>query len=190
MLKNRVFLGFWLVFLALLCWDLHAGLRDLYLHFFHVLPLGTDSEILLEIKLPRILLALLAGAILSGSGAIMQNIFHNPLIDPYLLGVSAGASLGCGISFGLFGGKGLFFFALSGALGTSFLILLFARFLRDSAISLVLVGVIKRISKRYHGLNQICKIFERFRDLFGFSRRDFKRISKRYHGLNQIFHHP
>lgn len=54
----------------------------------------SNSFILLHIRLPRVLLAGLVGATLSLCGVIMQGIFQNPLADPYLLGVSSGATAG------------------------------------------------------------------------------------------------
>jgi iron complex transport system permease protein len=50
--------------------------------------------ILLEIRLPRTALIALVGAALAGSGAAYQGLFRNPLADPYLIGVAAGAGLG------------------------------------------------------------------------------------------------
>ncbi|CAM3343663.1 iron ABC transporter permease [Paracoccus nototheniae] len=54
----------------------------------------TDRVVLLQIRLPRLLTGLLVGAALAVSGTVMQGLFRNPLADPGLLGVSAGASLG------------------------------------------------------------------------------------------------
>ena len=53
-----------------------------------------QSMVLREIRLPRTLLAILVGGSLAASGAVMQGLFRNPLADPGLLGVSAGAALG------------------------------------------------------------------------------------------------
>lgn len=53
-----------------------------------------DSVVLLDIRLPRTLLGILIGAALAVSGAVMQGLFRNPLADPGLIGVSAGAGLG------------------------------------------------------------------------------------------------
>ncbi|MEH6583150.1 MAG: iron ABC transporter permease [Halioglobus sp.] len=50
-----------------------------------------------QIRLPRVLLAALIGAVLACSGAAMQGLFRNPLADPSLIGVTAGASLGASI---------------------------------------------------------------------------------------------
>jgi len=58
---------------------------------------GTDSlnmEIIFKIRLPRILAAAFVGAALSVSGAVFQSVFRNPLADPFITGVSGGASLG------------------------------------------------------------------------------------------------
>jgi iron complex transport system permease protein len=54
---------------------------------------GRDALVVLNIRLPRVLLALLVGAALAVSGALMQGLFRNPLADPGLVGVSAGAGL-------------------------------------------------------------------------------------------------
>ena len=55
------------------------------------------STIILDIRLPRVLLAGLVGALLAASGAIMQGLFRNPLADPSLIGVTAGASMGASV---------------------------------------------------------------------------------------------
>ena len=55
-------------------------------------------QIIWEIRLPRILMALLTGAGLSITGAILQSVTRNPLADPYLFGISSGASLGAVIA--------------------------------------------------------------------------------------------
>lgn len=52
-----------------------------------------DTIVLFEIRLPRILLGLLVGGALAASGAMLQGLFRNPLADPGLIGVSAGAAL-------------------------------------------------------------------------------------------------
>jgi iron complex transport system permease protein len=53
-----------------------------------------DADILWQIRLPRVVLGGLVGAMLAGGGAAFQGVFRNPLADPYLLGVAAGAGLG------------------------------------------------------------------------------------------------
>ncbi len=54
---------------------------------------GHEALVLLDIRLPRTLLAMYVGASLAVSGAIMQGMFRNPLADPGLIGVSSGAAL-------------------------------------------------------------------------------------------------
>lgn len=64
---------------------------------------GTAGVILWKIRLPRILMCILAGAVLSVSGAALQGLFKNALCDPHILGVSSGAGFGAAIAiaFGL-----------------------------------------------------------------------------------------
>lgn len=61
-----------------------------------------ERAIILDIRLPRVILAGLVGIALSGSGVTLQGIFRNPLVDPFILGISAGAALGCALSVGFF----------------------------------------------------------------------------------------
>jgi iron complex transport system permease protein len=63
--------------------------------------------IVVSIRLPRVLLAALIGALLAASGAAMQGLFRNPLADPSLIGVTAGASLGGSLVIFLFGSSSL-----------------------------------------------------------------------------------
>jgi iron complex transport system permease protein len=58
----------------------------------------TEQKILLELRLPRILLGLVAGAGLALSGALLQNLSRNMLADPYLFGIISGAGLGATIA--------------------------------------------------------------------------------------------
>ncbi len=74
--------------------------------------------ILWSLRLPRVLLAFLAGATLSASGAVMQSVLKNPLASSYTLGVSAGASLGAGLMmiFGFGAAAAAGFTAIAGTL--------------------------------------------------------------------------
>lgn len=56
-------------------------------------------NIVWQIRAPRVVLAALVGAMLSLAGASYQGVFRNPLVDPYLLGVAAGAGLGATVAF-------------------------------------------------------------------------------------------
>ncbi len=59
-----------------------------------------EHTVLFEIRFPRVVLGGLVGAILAVAGAAYQGVFRNPLADPYLLGVAAGAGLGATLAFG------------------------------------------------------------------------------------------
>ncbi|HTK24473.1 MAG TPA: iron ABC transporter permease [Gaiella sp.] len=62
-------------------------------------PLSPTAEaILWDLRVPRVVLAALVGGMLATAGATYQGVFHNPLADPYLLGVAAGAGLGATLS--------------------------------------------------------------------------------------------
>ncbi|MEO3430845.1 iron ABC transporter permease [Pelagibius sp. CAU 1746] len=68
-----------------------------------ILPLDADWEpiteaVILQIRLPRVLAALLAGGALALSGACYQGIFRNPLVSPFILGVSSGAGFGAALA--------------------------------------------------------------------------------------------
>ena len=58
--------------------------------------LGTN--ILLNVRMPRIFLTFMVGAALSASGAVLQGLFRNPLVDSYILGISSGAAFGVSIA--------------------------------------------------------------------------------------------
>lgn len=88
-------------------------------------------EAIWDLRLPRILLALCVGMGLSLSGIVMQAIFHNPMADPYIMGISSGASLGaaCTVFLGIgatFGVMALGIGAFVGALILSLLLIVIA----------------------------------------------------------------
>jgi iron complex transport system permease protein len=62
----------------------------------------TDREILLSIRMPRVIVAFLMGMALGASGAVLQGVLRNPLADSYILGISSGASLTAAL--GIIGG--------------------------------------------------------------------------------------
>lgn len=69
----------------------------LLISFFAIEDDSILRSIILDVRLPRVLLATCIGAILALSGALMQGLFRNPLADPSLIGVTAGASLGASL---------------------------------------------------------------------------------------------
>jgi len=103
--------------------------------------------ILIKIRLPRVLYAGLAGAGLAVSGVVFQGIFRNPMAEPYLLGISSGASLGAALFFLLnlpvmiLPDLGVTAAAFAGGLSTMILILAVAGRSRGNIGSLLLAGI-------------------------------------------------
>ena len=106
----------------------------------------TDTIIITKIRLPRILLSIICGALLGGTGAVFQGFFRNPLADPGIMGVCSGATFGAVIS-GLLPLTAVSFlspatfFAFAGALLSAFCVFLFSKFFRgNSSVTLLLSG--------------------------------------------------
>jgi len=104
--------------------------------------------IILSIRLPHATLIALTGAALASSGAAYQGLFRNPLADPYLIGVAAGAGLGAVIAMTLYWPTDLFGFylipigAFIGAVSTVFLVYNLARINGTVPLTtLILAGV-------------------------------------------------
>ncbi|MDX1286160.1 MAG: iron chelate uptake ABC transporter family permease subunit, partial [Draconibacterium sp.] len=72
---------------------------------------GIEYTVLTKIRIPRMLLAIGVGGALSLTGAILQGIYRNPLVEPYTLGISGGAALGISIAI-VFGLNALSFLTL------------------------------------------------------------------------------
>ena len=110
------------------------------------------ANILLHLRLPKMLTAILAGASLSVAGLMMQTLFRNPLAGPYILGVSSGASLG--VAFVTMLGtlafsplrliasspNSLIAAAIIGSMLTMLLVMLIARRIRSN-VTLLIVGM-------------------------------------------------
>jgi len=115
------------------------------------------NTVIWEIRIPRILLVMLVGCALASSGAVYQGAFRNPLVEPFILGVSAGASLGAALSIVY---PRIFFNAQLGA----FIFALLAVFLaylsaradgKTPVVTLILAGVI--INTLFQALVSIMK---------------------------------
>lgn len=140
--------------------DLAAGSASIPLGDVLTVLTGGDADrpawtqIVLQFRLPKALTAVLAGAALAVSGLLMQTLFRNPLAGPYVLGISAGASLGVALvvlsvgagttqllaGFGLLGDFGLIVAASAGAAAALTLVLIAAR--RVSTLTLLILGVL------------------------------------------------
>lgn len=144
------------------------SVRDVYeiimykLFYFgdgELLSKGPIHDIVWFIRLPRIILAVAVGIGLSVSGVIMQAIVKNPLADPYILGVSSGASLGATLAIMLgvgvcFGSNYVGICAFIGAFAISILVLTLANVNgRSNSIKLLLAGM---------ALSTVCSAFSSF----------------------------
>lgn len=131
--------------------------EDMYLAIRNWLqgkPPGSIREgVFLQIRLPRVFLCAITGAILSASGVLMQGLFRNPIVEPGLTGTSAGAAFGASLIFVLSGVLGTEFktvtgpllvpiFAFAGGLLATFGVYMLARSQKKVSItSLLLVGI-------------------------------------------------
>ena len=152
MRKNGyIFIGLFLLMLILALLDVCCG-------SVWISPLSTfnsqlstlNSQLLLHLRLPKMLTAILAGASLSVAGLMMQTLFRNPLAGPYILGVSSGASLGVALvtmvttilplAFSLSSHSLIATSAIIGSMLTMLLVMFFARRIRSN-VTLLIVGM-------------------------------------------------
>ncbi|MCK5425189.1 MAG: iron chelate uptake ABC transporter family permease subunit, partial [Emcibacter sp.] len=132
-----------IAFLSLFIGAVDIPARDILSALFGTAETSTEI-IIIELRLPRVLLGILAGASLGLSGAALQGLLRNPLADPGVIGVSATAGLGAVIAiyFGLSS-----FFPLSiqiMSMGGALLATLLLSFIssRDSSVlTLILAGI-------------------------------------------------
>ncbi len=158
----RVLLGGGLLSLGLFLLTLALGPAELPLQEILAVFSGGGSEVartvLLELRLPRALTALLVGVALGLSGLQMQAVFRNALADPWILGVSSGASLGVAVAVlagggagtlfgipGLFGTLGVVGAATLGAMLVVAVMLRMAYRVRDAVVLLVLGVVLSAV---------------------------------------------
>lgn len=91
--------------------------------------------IIIEVRLPQAITAMLTGAALAVSGLLLQTVFQNPLADPGILGISTGASLGVAFVLMLFGGVAGVIFSLSASIT-----LVLGAFLGATLVLLIIMG--------------------------------------------------
>ncbi|MCF2859087.1 iron ABC transporter permease [Pseudoalteromonas sp. SMS1] len=82
---------------------IHVDFYDVWLALWSYDDAQLNQKIIIELRLPRTALAFLAGAGLATAGLILQTVTRNPLADPYLFGISSGASFGVVLLLTLFG---------------------------------------------------------------------------------------
>jgi iron complex transport system permease protein len=142
----------------------HIPLREVWTTISHGTPSGPAgapspyADILFRIRLPRLLLALFAGAALAVSGASLQALFKNPLVFEFSLGISYGAAFGAALSL-VFLGKGFppqlaaFAFAIMAVL----LVLVIAGKSASQIVPILLSGVI--VSALFQALLSLVEFF-------------------------------
>ncbi len=154
-----LFFGLVVLLLVLFVLDLLLGsvvipFNDVIKALFHPSSQGNiHSVIIIDFRLPKALTAILTGAALSVSGLQMQTVFRNPLAGPYVLGISAGASLGVALfvlgfsSFlvgGIFSAMGawpLAIVAWLGAFGVMLLVLYVSSRVND-IMTILILGIL------------------------------------------------
>ena len=116
-------------------------------------PANIYEGVFLQIRLPRVLMCAITGAILASSGVLMQGLFRNPIVEPGLIGTSAGAAFGASVVFVLAAGMSkevkaiagqllVPMAAFAGGLAATFLVYSLARSQkRISVTSLLLIGI-------------------------------------------------
>lgn len=103
-----------------------------------------ERQVVWGVRLPRILLAACAGAGLALSGATLQGVFRNPLVDPHIIGVSAGSAFGGTLAI-LLGGSSLLLLLSTFTFGMTALLLVFViatALDKHNILMLILTGVI------------------------------------------------
>jgi len=133
-----------LIFLAALYLATFAGQGDFGVDLLKKsFNLGNDTEsILLEVlRFPRVIKAVVAGACLALSGMMLQAVSKNPLAEPFITGISAGAGLGIVLSVLLFSGFAYSVFGFTGALIASLFVILFCGIGKFSVTKLILTGL-------------------------------------------------
>lgn len=161
--KNKFFIPFLagllivVLIMAIAFGAVPISLADMYSslqHFFSGQKAGNIPEaVFLQIRLPRVLLCAITGAILAVSGVLMQGLFRNPIVEPGLIGTSAGAAFGASVVFVLSASLSpalkIFanmymvpLFAFAGGLVATALVYMLARTTsRVSVLSLLLIGI-------------------------------------------------
>ena len=161
MIVDRARFPLWLavsfaVLLALVAWSFSVGrfpvaAGDVWNALWSAL-LGGESglaknveAVILQVRAPRLVAALVVGAALAAAGAAYQNLFKNPLVSPDILGVSAGCALGAGLailwSLPVIAIQG---FAFAGGLAAVALVVAVGSWVRgrDPILTLILTGVV------------------------------------------------
>lgn len=159
-----------LAFVLFVCGFLALGIGRYSLSYAEILGIfkaslsGESVEhqnyaVLMLIRLPRVIFAILVGAALASSGAVYQGLFRNPLVSPDILSVSSGAAVGASIAIILnFNNLGVQTMAFGFGLGAVFLVVFISSLIAKGRINLlvmVLTGVV--ISSLFGAMSSLMK---------------------------------
>ena len=140
-----------LAFVLFVCGFLALGIGRYSLSYAEILGIfkaslsGESVEhqnyaVLMLIRLPRVIFAILVGAALASSGAVYQGLFRNPLVSPDILGVSSGAAVGASIAIILnFNNLGVQTMAFGFGLGAVFLVVFISSLIAKGRINLLVM---------------------------------------------------
>jgi iron complex transport system permease protein len=140
---SSIFLG--VLFVSILLGAAPVPFADVWHVLTGKIKEGASYSIIVQIRLPRILMAASVGGALSVCGVVMQSILRNPLAEPFVLGLSGGAALGAilFILLGLSIQGGSFAFSFAGAILTLLVVLLLSKRREGfSTTRIILTGVI------------------------------------------------
>ncbi|HOD14298.1 MAG TPA: iron ABC transporter permease [Spirochaetota bacterium] len=105
-------------------------------------PGSVDYTILVKLRLPRVLLAIVIGGALAVSGTVFQAVLKNPLADPYIIGVSGGAALGATAAIVTGAAPGIVAAAaFAGSIAVITIVYLFSKRMRVGSSALILSGI-------------------------------------------------
>lgn len=128
-------------FFALGLGSVHIGYDEI-LSFFMGEEISNSSKIILfDVRLPRVIMAILIGMLLASSGVVVQSVFLNPLADPYIIGIAASATFGAVVAYLL--GLPDIFYGLFAFISSSILSILIFKLSRKgkSVATLLIIGI-------------------------------------------------
>ncbi|MDK2781465.1 MAG: iron complex transport system permease protein [Archaeoglobi archaeon] len=156
-LKRRISFSFFTLFLLFAIFLIALSLGSYKMSVSELLSALINGEpALWNVRIPRIITAIIVGASLSVSGAVLQCILKNPLASPFTLGITHGAAFGASVAIVFFSagtlhrvGEGVTIsnpylttiFAFAGAMSTALIILTLARLRNLSPVAIILAGV-------------------------------------------------
>ena len=149
-MKNNLLTLLFLIILTIICFFSCLACGGQFINPFILFAdnsISDISNILLEIRFYRLINVVIVGGALASSGLAYQAVLRNPLADPYVLGISGGASIGAALAIStgitIFGSLTLPVFAFSGALIVLSLVLLLAKGAGEEySVNVILSGVV------------------------------------------------